>query len=345
MTVANPLELFISQIPKAELHVHLEGTLEPEMLLSLAHRNNISLPYKTINEVEQAYSFKNLQDFLDIYYRGAAVLLKEQDFYDLTYAYLYKLHKQNVKYADLMFDPQTHTHRGIALKTVIDGISKAQHNAFIDFGIKSNLILSFLRHLSEDDAIKTFKEALYFRKHFIAVGLDSSERGYPPHKFQRVFEMTRKEGLISVAHAGEEGPASNIREALELLNAQRIDHGISAISDPDLMQILRDKQIPLTLCPLSNKALKVIPKLEDHPLKEFMDRGLLVTVNSDDPAYFGGTLTDNYLQIAKSLNLSLKEITQLAINSFKASFLPEAEKESHISHIEKLVKNEFVNLL
>ncbi len=311
---------FIQSLPKAELHVHLEGTLEPEQMFRLAHRNGVAMPYQSVEEIQKAYRFSNLQEFLDIYYLGTQVLLKVQDFYDLCYSYLKKLQLQGVSYAELMFDPQAHTSRGVALGTVVEGIVAAMKDAKDTWGLETKLIFSFLRHLPEQHAIRIWKEANPYKQHFIAVGLDSSELNNPPSKFQRVFDMARSEGKYTVAHAGEEGDAQYIREAVELLKVSRIDHGNNCLQDPLLVKELVEKQIPLTLCPLSNKALQVCPDLTQHPLKYMLDQGLLITINSDDPAYFGGHLNDNYLSIANSLNLTKEHLQTLAANSFKAAF-------------------------
>lgn len=329
------LNQFINELPKAELHVHIEGTLEPEMLFELAKRNKIDIPYGSVSLLKSAYTYSQLQDFLDIYYRGASVLRTEQDFYELTYAYFKKLSAQNVKHAEIMFDPQTHLHRGIAFETVINAITKARLDAKKDFGISSFTILSFLRHLSEQDAIDTFKVALAYRNHFTAVGLDSSEIGHPPEKFKKLFDLAKNEGFITVAHAGEEGPAQNVRDSINMLHVSRIDHGYAALDDPQLMSEIVEKQIPLTFCPLSNLALKVVKKLEDHPLKKALELGANVSVNSDDPAYFHGHLNDNYVRISAALKLSKNHIKQLAINSFKGSFLNEEDKAAHIALIDQ----------
>lgn len=333
------IEEFIKNIPKAELHVHIEGTFEPELMFEIAKRNNISLRYKTVEEVKNAYNFTDLQSFLDIYYAGAKVLVHEKDFYDLTWAYLEKAHSQNVQHAEIMFDPQTHTSRGIEFKTVISGITRALHNAKNKWEITSNLIMCFLRHLSEDEAFKTLEMALDYKDLIIATGLDSSEKGHPPSKFERVFEMARKEGFLTVAHAGEEGPAEYVWEALNLLKVSRIDHGNNSLNDEELVHELVKKQIPLTVCPLSNLKLKVVSDMKNHPLKKMLDAGLLATVNSDDPAYFGGYVNENFFAVAVALNLSKEEITVLAKNSFYASFLDENKKQEMIEKIDRLFVN------
>ena len=329
---------FIHKVPKAEIHVHLEGTLEADLLFKLAKRNKIELEYNSVEELKKAYNYSCLQDFLDLYYKGSSVLINEEDFYDLTYSYLKNIHGQNVRHVELMFDPQSHTHRGVALDTVFKGITQARIDAQRDFGISSAVILSFLRHLSEDDAIATFKSALVYRDNFFAIGLDSSEIGHPPDTFERLYKLAHDEGLICVAHAGEEGPAQNVRAAIELLKVVRVDHGYSALDDPELIKTIVEKQIPMTFCPLSNLALKVVKSLEEHPLKKALNLGVLVSVNSDDPGYFHGNLIDNYVQSAEALNLSISDIKQLVINSFKSSFLSNDEKLRFIGEIEMLAK-------
>lgn len=330
---ADNLKKLVHDIPKAELHVHIEGTMEPELIFKLAQRNNISLKYESVEALRAAYSFNNLQEFLDLYYQGANVLITEQDFYDLTMAYLKKCREENIVHTEIFFDPQTHTHRGIALETVVKGIQQALDEARNNWGITALLIPNFLRHLSEEDAISTFKECLPFREYFTGFGLDSSELGHPPAKFERVFKMVHDEGFKVVAHAGEEGPAQNVRDAIQLLNAVRIDHGVRSIDDPELMLELTRLQVPLTVCPLSNLKLCVVDHLKDHPLKTLLDAGIMATVNSDDPAYFGGYLIQNYVDTAAALILSKEEILKLAKNSFKASFLSEHEKERWIAEL------------
>lgn len=332
------IENFINGIPKAELHVHIEGTFEPELMFEIAQRNNINIKYKSIDELREAYNFNNLQEFLDIYYAGASVLIHEQDFYDMTWAYMEKLHSQNVLHAEIFFDPQTRTDRGIQFSTVITGIHNALLNAEKKFGISSKLIMCFLRHLDEEQAFQTLEQALEYKDWIAAVGLDSSEVGHPPSKFQRVFKKAQAEGFLTVAHAGEEGPPEYVWEALKLLNVARIDHGNRALEDDTLVQLLAQKQISLTVCPLSNLKLRVIDKLENHPLKKMMNKNLLVTINSDDPSYFGGQLNDNYIKIAQALNLTEKDILQLAKNSFTASFLSDAEKQNYIKQVDDYKK-------
>lgn len=325
------LNQFIQQIPKAELHLHIEGSFEPELMFEIAKRNNKSIKFNSVEEIRQAYAFNNLQEFLDIYYEGAQVLMTEQDFYDLTWAYLQKIHAQNVIHTEIFFDPQTHTDRGIPFETVITGIKKALDDAEVKLGLSSLLIMSFLRHLSEEAAFETLEQALPFREWIFGIGLDSSEVGNPPSKFERVFAKCRDLGFTVMAHAGEEGPAAYIWEALDLLKAARIDHGNRCLDDEKLVQRLVQEQIALTLCPLSNLELKVINDLKQYPLKRMMDAGLLVTLNSDDPAYFGGYMNENFLAVADAVNLSKNEICKLAINSFEASFL-NAEKKAELKH-------------
>lgn len=307
---------FLAALPKAELHLHIEGTLEPEMMFDLARRNGIALPYESVDALRRAYDFRDLQSFLDLYYQGAGVLQTERDFYDMAAAYFHKAAVQGVKHAELFFDPQTHTHRGIAMETVFAGLSEAQRDAERDLGVTSALILCFLRHLDEDDAMRTLDAALPFREKFIAVGLDSSERGHPPSKFACVFERARAEGLHAVAHAGEEGPPEYITEALDVLKVKRIDHGVRCLEDPNLVARLVAEQIPLTVCPLSNIRLRVFDTIGDHPFRAMLERGLNVTINSDDPAYFGGYILDNYA----ALDLTRDEYERVAKSSLDASF-------------------------
>ena len=327
------MQNFIQNLPKAELHLHIEGTFEPELLFEIAQRNKISIPYKTVEELRKAYQFDCLQDFLDIYYQGASALQTEQDFYDLTFAYLQKCHIQNVRHAEIMFDPQTHTDRGIAFETVINGISRACEDAQKQFGITSFLIMSYVRHLSEEDCFKTLEQSIPFKHKIKAVGLDSSEKGNPPSKFQRVFEASAKEGYIPLAHAGEEGPAEYVWEALDLLKIKRIDHGNNALQDAELVKEIIKRDMALTVCPLSNKALKVQPDLTQHPLKKMMDLGLKVTVNSDDPAYFGGQVNKNYEEIQKALNLSKQDLYTIAKNSFEYSLLDVEMKSKYLAEL------------
>lgn len=324
---------YIKQVPKAELHLHIEGSFEPELMFAIAQRNNIKIPYESVEDVKKAYQFGNLQDFLDIYYAGANVLIHEQDFYDLTMAYFNKCAIENVLHTEIMFDPQTHTKRGVEFSTVINGIQRAREEAEREYGISSFLIMSYLRHLSEEDAFETLEQSLPYKHLIKAVGLDSSEKGNPPSKFQKVFEASIKEGYIPVAHAGEEGPAEYIYEALDLLHIARIDHGNNCLSDPKLVEKLVEEKIGLTVCPLSNTALRNVDHIDNHPLKKMLDLGLKVTVNSDDPAYFGGYITENYLACIDALDLSLEDVKQLVRNSFEYSFLSEEMKEKFIAQI------------
>ena len=329
----------IDRLPKAELHLHIEGTLEPEMMLKLAKRNKVELPYETVEDVAKAYEFDCLQDFLDLYYMGMSVLQTEQDFHDLTWAYLLKVHEDRLTHVEMFFDPQAHTDRGIAFETVLGGIVSALEKARAELGITSRLIMCFLRHLPEEQAFDTLECACKHKEHIYAVGLDSSEKGFPPPLFERVFEAARKEGFTPVAHAGEEGPAENVRTALDLLKVERVDHGNSALTDPALTRRLAEQRTPLTMCPLSNLRLKGIPTIGESPVKKAMDAGLLVTVNSDDPSYFGGYLNDNYRAIHKALDLDENDIITLAKNSFAASFIPDVEKQAHIDAIDRVVED------
>ncbi len=326
----------IRKIPKAELHLHIEGSLEPELMFEIARRNRIPIRFKSVEEVRAAYSFHNLQSFLDIYYEGAKVLMVEQDFYDLTRAYLLRCKEDHVVHTEIFFDPQTHTQRGVPFETVFKGIHRALEDGQKEWGMTSKLILCFLRHLSEEDAFQTLREAIPFKKHIVAVGLDSSEVGHPPSKFKRVFEAALAEGFLAVAHAGEEGPPSYIHEALDLLHVKRIDHGVRSIEDAQLFERIVSSRIPLTVCPLSNVKLKVFQKLSDHNLRKLLDAGACVTVNSDDPAYFGGYMNQNFLETASALGLGPGEIRKLAENSFEGSFLSDAEKQGWIKKIREM---------
>ncbi|KES23596.1 MULTISPECIES: adenosine deaminase [Pseudomonas] len=309
---------WLNALPKAELHLHLEGTLEPELLFALAERNRVKLPWADVETLRKAYAFNNLQEFLDLYYAGADVLRSEQDFYDLTWAYLLKCKAQNVIHVEPFFDPQTHTDRGIPFEVVLRGIQGALKDGEQQLGISHGLILSFLRHLSEEEAFKTLEQAMPFRDAFVAVGLDSSEVGHPPSKFQRVFDRARAEGLLTVAHAGEEGPPQYIWEALDLLKVERIDHGVRAIEDERLMQRIIDEQIPLTVCPLSNTKLCVFEHMGQHNILAMLERGVKVTVNSDDPAYFGGYVTENFQALYEHLGMTKEQAQRLAQNSLDA---------------------------
>jgi adenosine deaminase len=332
----NRLEL-IQAMPKAELHVHIEGTFEPELMFAIAQRNEIAIPYQSVEEVRQAYNFHNLQSFLDIYYAGANVLIYEQDFYDLAWAYFEKCAEDNVVHTEMFFDPQTHTDRGIAFDTVLNGLQRACDDAAEKLGITSHLIMCFLRHLSEEAAFETLEQALPYKDQIIGVGLDSSEVGHPPSKFERVFAKAREAGFLIVAHAGEEGPAEYVWEALDLLKVNRIDHGVRSEEDSALMQRLIAEKMPLTVCPLSNLKLCVVDDMQQHNIRRLLQQGVHVTVNSDDPSYFGGYMNDNFIAIAEALDLSNDELKQLAINSFEASFISEADKANWIGKIKALV--------
>lgn len=325
-------------LPKAELHIHIEGSLEPELIFALAQRNGVKLPYASVEALRQAYAFTDLQSFLDIYYAGASVLLHEADFFDMAWAYLQRAHADHVVHAEIFFDPQTHTARGVDIGVVIAGLKRACDKAQAEFGLTSALILCFLRHLSEEDAFATLEAALPHRAHFIGVGLDSSEVGHPPSKFSRVFARCRELGLRIVAHAGEEGPPPYIWEALDDLKAERIDHGVRSLDDPALVAELARRRTPLTVCPLSNLKLCVVNDLRDHPMKRLLDAGLCATVNSDDPAYFGGYLNANFVQTVEALNLSRDDVITLARNSFEASFIDAATRAKHLARLEALVR-------
>ena len=325
---------YIKKIPKAELHLHIEGTFEPELMFEIAQRNQVKIPYQSVEEVKKAYQFSCLQDFLDIYYAGASVLLYEKDFYDLTMAYFAHCAEENVVHTEIMFDPQTHTKRGVSFETVIKGIQKAREDAEEKYGISSLLIMSYLRHLSEEDAFETLEQSLPYKHLIKAVGLDSSEKGNPPSKFQKVFEVSIKEGYVPVAHAGEEGPAEYIWEALDLLKIARIDHGNNCLTDEVLVKRLVDDKIALTVCPLSNLELKVVDDLKDHPLKKMLNLGLKATVNSDDPAYFGGYMNANFLQTAEALDLTKEDVKTLVKNSFEYSLLSDDEKQKYLIQVE-----------
>lgn len=331
----NQVEL-IRVLPKAELHVHIEGTFEPELMFEIAQRNHIQIPYQSVEEIKQAYNFHNLQSFLDIYYAGANVLVHEQDFYDLAWAYFEKCAEDKVVHTEMFFDPQTHTERGVEFATVLNGLKRACTDAKDKLGISSQLIMCFLRHLSEEDAFKTLEQALAFKDDIIAVGLDSSEVGHPPSKFERVFAKAREAGFLIVAHAGEEGPPEYVWEALDLLQVNRIDHGVRSDEDPALLQRLIDKKMPLTVCPLSNLKLCVVEDMAEHNIHRLLKQGVHVTINSDDPSYFGGYMNDNFLAVHTALNLSNDELKQLAINSFEASFIDSAEKQKWIATIQQL---------
>ncbi|KXJ48471.1 adenosine deaminase [Marinobacter salarius] len=315
-------EAWLKALPKAELHLHLEGALEPELMFALARRNGIELPWSDVDVLRQAYSFNNLQEFLDLYYQGANVLRTEQDFYDLTWAYLQKCQAQGVVHVEPFYDPQTHTERGIPFEAAINGISGAMRDGREQLGITGGLILSFLRHLSEDDAFRTLEQAMPFRDQFFAVGLDSAEQGHPPSKFERVFAKARAEGFLAVAHAGEEGPPEYIWQALDLLKVNRIDHGVRAAEDPKLLDRLADEQIPLTVCPLSNIKLRVFQDMTHHNILDLLEQGLQVTVNSDDPSYFDGYVLENFVALRDGLGMTEEQARRLAQNSMDARLAP-----------------------
>ena len=326
------LHQVLQHMPKAELHIHIEGSLQPERIFALAQRNQLRLPYASVEELRDAYAFTDLQSFLDIYYAGASVLLTEQDFYDMTADYLQRAVQDNVRHTEIFFDPQTHTARGVAFSTVIHGI----HRACQDYRekISASLIMCFLRHLSEEEAFATLEQALPYRAQFIGVGLDSSERGHPPEKFARVFAKCRELGLHLVAHAGEEGPPEYIKTALDILQVARIDHGVRCLEDAELTARLVQQQTPLTVCPLSNLKLRVVDQMEQHNLRQLLDLGVLATVNSDDPAYFGGYINDNFFATFEALQMDISHARQLAINSFQAAFLDDASKSALLAEVE-----------
>ena len=324
---------FIKKVPKAELHLHIEGTLEPEHMFELAKRNNVSIPYNNVEEIKSAYNFKNLDSFLNIYYQGSKVLIHEKDFFDLTWAYILKCKEDNIVHTEIFFDPQTHLDRGISFDIVINGISKALDKANLEFGLTSKIIMCFLRHLDEESGFKVLDQALKYKNKIVGVGLDSSELGNPPKKFEKLFQKARDEGFLTVAHAGEEGPPEYIWDSINLLKVKRIDHGVQSLKDEKLVDLLIKEQIPLTVCPLSNIKLCVFDKIENHNLKKMLNKGLRVMVNSDDPAYFGGYLNKNLIEIQSALDLSLEEIKTLIINSFKSSFLKDDKKKEWIDKI------------
>jgi adenosine deaminase len=324
------------RMPKAELHLHIEGTLEPELAFALAERNRVTLPYASVERLRAAYEFTDLQSFLDVYYAGASVLRTAQDFHDLAFAYFRRAAADHVVHAEIFFDPQTHTARGVPFAVIMAGIGQALADAQAQFGLSHRLILCFLRHLEAADAMRTLEQALPWRQAITAVGLDSSERGHPPAKFAEVFARARELGWLTVAHAGEEGPPEYIRQALDLLGVSRIDHGVRCEEDPELVERLRREAVPLTVCPLSNVKLKVFPRIEDHNLKRLLDCGLCVTVNSDDPAYFGGYVNDNFVAVADALDLSREELLTLARNSFTGSMLNEEDQARHLAAIDAL---------
>ena len=331
------LDAFIAGLPKAELHLHIEGSLEPELMFELAQRNNVAIPYDSVEAVRAAYDFSNLQDFLDIYYAGANVLLTAKDFEDLTFAYFTRIAADNVRHAEIFFDPQTHTDRGVAFETVVEGIIAGMKRAETELGVSSGLILSFLRHLSEEAAFETLEMAKPYLDRFIGVGLDSSEVGHPPSKFERVFAACRELGLKICCHAGEEGPPAYVHEALDLLKIDRMDHGNRSMEDEALVARLAAEQMTLTVCPLSNLKLCVVKDLKDHPIPSMLAKGLHVTLNSDDPSYFGGYVNDNYIQLARAVGLTREQVIQIAKNSFEGSFLPEDKKAQYLAEIDAYV--------
>ena len=332
----------IARLPKSELHLHIEGTLEPGMMFDMAARNAVEIPYSSVEELRAAYSFANLQEFLDLYYQGMNVLRHEQDFYELTLAYFQRARSDNVRHAEIFFDPQAHTSRGLSFATVINGITRGQQDAAAQLGVTSKLILCFLRDLSADAAKATFEEALVYRDQFVGVGLDSAEVGHPPSKFADVFDQAKNEGFLVVAHAGEEGPAAYVREAIDVLGVHRIDHGNRALDDPDLVSDLAEAGTALTVCPLSNLKLGVVDDLRSHPLADMLNQGLLVTVNSDDPAYFGGYVNANYRALRDALGLKDESLVELARNSFRASFLTAEEKARHLAEVDAVAAAESI---
>ncbi len=333
------IDALIKRLPKCELHIHIEGSLEPELMFALARKNGVRLPFELVEAVRQAYNFRNLQDFLDIYYQGMSVLLTEQDFYDLAFAYLQRAHADNVRHVEMFFDPQGHTARGVAFGTVIGGLHRAIIDAERQFGVQASLIMCFLRHLDEADAEKTLDSALAFRDKIVGVGLDSSEAGNPPSKFKRVFRRAREAGLFLTAHAGEEGPASYVWEALDLLGVGRIDHGNRALDDEALVGRLGRERTALTVCPLSNLRLRVVQDLKLHPLRRMLDKDLVVTVNSDDPAYFGGYVNDNYRAVAGALSLGRDEIAAIVRNGFRASLMEASAKDAALAEVDHVLAN------
>ena len=333
MNDLNKIVDFINKSPKAELHLHIEGSLEPDLMFKLSKRNKIEIPFKSVEEIKAAYDFTNLDSFLKIYYEGSNVLINEEDFFDLTWEYILRCKQDNIVHTEIFFDPQSHLPRGVSFDTVISGIDKALKKAHKDFGITSKIIMCFLRHLDEDQCFDVLKQACNYKDKIIGVGLDSSEKGNPPTKFKKLFDQAMKEGFLTVAHAGEEGPPEYIWDSLNLLKVKRIDHGVQCLKDEKLVVKLSKEQIPLTVCPLSNVKLCVFDKLEDHNLKKMMEKGLRVMVNSDDPAYFGGYLNKNLIETSKALNLQIDDVKELIENSFKSSFLNEESKNNWLSKI------------
>jgi adenine deaminase len=333
------IDTLIKRLPKCELHIHIEGSLEPELMLALARRNGVRLKYESVDAVRQAYRFRNLQDFLDIYYQGMSVLITEQDFYDLAFAYLQRAHADNVRHVEMFFDPQGHTARGIAFATVIGGLHRAIADAERQLGVRASLIMCFLRHLDEADAEQTLDSALAFKDKIVGIGLDSSETGNPPSKFKHVFGRARAAGFFLTAHAGEEGPPSYVWEALDVLGVGRIDHGNRSLQDQTLVGRLARERMALTVCPLSNLRLRVVPDLKQHPLRQMMEKDLIVTINSDDPAYFGGYVNDNYRAVSDALSLGRDEIVAIVRNGFQASLMTKSEKDAALAEVDRVLAN------
>jgi adenosine deaminase len=331
------LDALIQRLPKCELHIHIEGSLEPELMFALARRNGVHLRYPSVEALRRAYQFCNLQDFLDIYYQGMSVLVTEQDFYDLAFAYLERAHADNVRHVEMFFDPQGHTSRGVPFATVVEGLHRAIREAKRKLGIEASLIMCFLRHLDEADAERTLDCALSFRDRIVGVGLDSSESGHPPHKFKSVFRRAREAGFFLTAHAGEEGPPRYVWEALDVLGVVRLDHGNRSIEDADLIARIAHEQIALTMCPLSNLRLHVVGDLAQHPLRRMMDKGVMVTVNSDDPAYFGGYVNQNYLAVARALDLGREEIAAIVRNGINASLMTMSQKRQILADVDRVL--------
>lgn len=333
------MNAFIQDLPKVELHLHIEGSLEPELLFELAQRNNIDIPYESPQELRKAYEFEDLQSFLDIYYQGANALRTEQDFYDLTWAYLERCKADNVIHTEIFFDPQTHTDRGIEFETVINGIHRAMQDGNEQLGITSQIIACFLRHLSEESAIETLQSIIKHQDKIIGVGLDSSELGHPPEKFKRAFQQAKDAGLLTVAHAGEEGPAQNIVDSVEMLSVSRVDHGVRCVEDESLMEALIESKMPLTVCPLSNIKLCVFDEMEQHNIVDLLRKGVAVTINSDDPAYFGGYMTDNFMAVSNAHPMTKSELAQFTINAINASFISEALKAKYRAQVADYLAN------
>ncbi|HDM8230616.1 TPA: adenosine deaminase [Vibrio campbellii] len=333
------MNAYIQGLPKVELHLHIEGSLEPELLFELAQRNNIDIPYESPQELRKAYEFEDLQSFLDIYYQGANALRTEQDFYDLTWAYLERCKADNVIHTEIFFDPQTHTDRGIEFETVINGIHRAMQDGNEQLGITSQIIACFLRHLSEESAIETLQSIIKHQDKIIGVGLDSSELGHPPEKFKRAFQQAKDAGLLTVAHAGEEGPAQNIVDSVEMLGVSRVDHGVRCVEDASLVEALIDSKMPLTVCPLSNIKLCVFDEMEQHNIVDLLRKGVAVTINSDDPAYFGGYMTDNFMAVSNAHPMTKSELAQFTINAINASFISEALKAKYRAQVADYLAN------